>query len=198
VQLEYAYLFAKIGLGSFRACIDWAVERLQKDEEGSDLDIVLLAWAEDDQVIPLVERIISKYCPLHTLDEQFIAGKYVAELRKAYFQNKETIVSLDAKLWNLHNHLDSPTWLVMLCRNCEYAMDVPAFVKPFEEEFAYIAGLWESVTSRADFEARYSRAISNQHEAVLVPANPIRLYFYFLAQLFSKPFRNFRNSTKRK
>ncbi len=53
----------------------------------------------------------------------------------------------------------------MLSRNCEYATDVSIFEEPFEQEFAYIAGLWESVASRADFEAKYSRAVSDQHDA---------------------------------
>jgi hypothetical protein len=193
VQLEYAYFLTRTGLGSFHACIDWAIERLQRDEEGSDLDIVLLAAStEEDQAIPLVERIIARYCPSNTLDEQFAAGKYVAEVRKAYLRNEETIASLDAKISKLYSHLGYPTWLVMLSRNCEYATDMPEFTKPFEEEFAYIADLWESVSSRAEFEARYRRAVSNQHDANYCQLsghiNPIRLIVRRCMQLCSKLF----------
>jgi hypothetical protein len=164
-QLEYAYFLGKAGFGSFHACVEWAIEQLQRDEEGSDLDIVLLAASTDqDQTISLVEQIISRYCLPNGFDEQFAAGAYVANLRQEYLKNEETIASLDAKLSMLTAYLDFPTWLTMLCRNCEYAMDIPAFLKPFEEEFAYIADLWESVTSRAEFEARYSREISSQHD----------------------------------
>jgi hypothetical protein len=38
------------------------------------------------------------------------------------------------------------------------------FEEPFEQEFSYIAGLWDSAASRSEFEARYRRAISNQHD----------------------------------
>jgi hypothetical protein len=188
VQLEHAYFLTKVGLGSFRACIDWAIERLQKDEEGSDLDIVLLAASiEEEQAIPLVERIVSRYCASNDFDEHLAAGKYVAGLRETYFKKEETIASLDATFSKLYHCLDYPTWLVMLCRNCEYATDIPAFVKPFEEELSYIADLWESVTSRADFEARYSRVVSSQHDISYCQlsgrVNPIRWLLRRCSQL---------------
>ena len=53
----------------------------------------------------------------------------------------------------------------MLSRNCEYATDIPAFKEPFEREFEYVASLWASTASKAEFEAQYSREISNQHDA---------------------------------
>jgi hypothetical protein len=53
----------------------------------------------------------------------------------------------------------------MLARNCEYATDVSAFKEPFEREFEYIASLWASAASQAEFDAKYSREISNQHDA---------------------------------
>jgi hypothetical protein len=164
-QLQHNYFLLKVGFGDFHACIDWAIERLQQDQEGDDLEIVLLAAAtEQSEATPLVEQIVERYCGSNTIDAQLAAGKYVASLRKAYLQGTETIESIDAKLTKLYNHLGYPNWLVMLSRNCEYATDIPAFEEPFEKEFAYVAGLWESATSRPEFEAKYSRAISNQHD----------------------------------
>jgi hypothetical protein len=52
----------------------------------------------------------------------------------------------------------------MLSRNCEYATDVPAFQEPFEQEFDYISKLWESSSTRAEFEQRYRPEISQKHD----------------------------------
>ncbi len=113
----------------------------------------------------LVERIVVRYCGESCLDEHLAFGKYVASLRNYYLQGHETIESLDVEFSKLYSRLDYPEWLTMLSRNCEYATDIPAFEEPFEKEFAYIAGLWEAAKSRADFESKYSREVSNQHDA---------------------------------
>lgn len=167
-QLEQNYFLLRVGVGDFHACIDWAIERLLRNQEGEDLEIVLLAAAtKQEEVAPLVARIIERYCGANTLDEQLAAGKYVAFLRQEYLNARETIASLDSKFAPLYNQLDYPNWLGMLARNCEYATDIPAFKEPFEKEFEYVARLWESAKSRAEFESQYSRAISNQHDAKL-------------------------------
>jgi hypothetical protein len=98
------------------------------------------------------------------IDDQIEAGKYVVELRHLYDSGKVTIEELEKRLWRLSGELGYPNWLVMLCRNCEYATDIPAFIKPFEEEFAYIAALWENATSSADFLRKYDRTISDTHD----------------------------------
>lgn len=165
-QLEQEYFLLKVGVGNLHACIDWAIERLRQNQEGDDREIVLLAAAtEQEEVTALVEKIITRYRGIHTLDEQLAAGKYMVSLRDAYIQGKETIESIDAKLTRLYQRLGYPDWLTMLSRNCEYATDVPAFKEPFEQEFAYIAELWKGASSTDEFEAQYSRAVSSQHDA---------------------------------
>ena len=52
----------------------------------------------------------------------------------------------------------------MLARNCEYATDLPASIEPFVSEFDYIAGLWGSASTPAEFLAKYSRAVSDSHD----------------------------------
>lgn len=164
-QLEQEYFRLKVGAGHYQACIDWAVERLRHDQEGGDLEVVLLAAAtKSEEVLPLAEKIVGRYRGTGALDDQLAAGKYIASLRSAYIRGSETIESIDAKLMAIYSRLGYPDWLVMLSRNCEYATDVPAFEEPFEEEFAYVAGLWESVSSREEFEQRYSREVSDQHD----------------------------------
>jgi hypothetical protein len=167
-KLEQDYFLLLAGVGDFHACIDWAIERVQHDQEGDDLQIVLLAAAKkQDEVIPLVEQILRRYAGAGILDHQLAAGKYLSILHNRYLQGDETIASIDAKLTKIEYVLGYPDWLVMLSRNCEYATDVPAFEEPFKQEFAYIAELWASAQSRAEFDSRYSRSVSNQHDAKL-------------------------------
>ncbi len=165
-QLQYLHFLHKIGLGNHSDCIGWAVERLQLNQEEDELDVVLLAAAmEGDEVLPLVENIIRKNADT-PLDEQVAAGKYVVFLYRAYKTGDESVTSLDDKFTKLYNALGNPDWLVMLSRNCEYATDIPAFLGPFEEELKYISELWTSSETRKDFEAKYSRDASNQHDLV--------------------------------
>lgn len=164
-QLEHEYFLLKVGSGEITACVDWAIERLQLDQEGEDLNIVLLASAsKHEEILSLVEAIVARYCGEDRCDEQVAAGKYVSRLYGSYREGTESIISLEGKLLRLYCHLGYPAWLTMLSRNCEYATDVPAFVKPFEDEFEYVAGLWESARDLTDFESRYDRNVSNQHD----------------------------------
>lgn len=155
-----------MGVGHHQSSIDWALERLRLDQEGDDLNIVLLAAATTrEEAAPLIEEILETHLGISSIDDRFAAGKYIAVLRSAYLAGQETIDSLDEKFTKLYHRLEYPNWLTMLSRNCEYATDIPAFVEPFEKEFEYVAGLWAAATSHADFESKYSRAISNSHDA---------------------------------
>ncbi|MCX7066158.1 MAG: hypothetical protein NTW85_00415 [Methylococcales bacterium] len=164
-ELQQSYFLLKIGIISHQTCIDWAMERLLSNQEGDDFDIVFLAITMNhDEVLPLVEKIIDRYIGLATIDDELVAGKYIALLHQAYQAGKETVASLDEKFTKLYYSLGYPNWLVMLSRNCEYATDIPDFLKPFEDEFEYVANLWVSAESRNEFESRYSRDLSNQHD----------------------------------
>jgi len=70
------------------------------------------------------------------------------------------------KFSSIYPKLGYPDWLVMLSRNCEYALDIPAFEEPFEKEFEYVANLWAVAQSLPAFNASYSRGKSNLHDAV--------------------------------
>ena len=164
-ELEIAFFQLRMGFGPADRCVDWAVERLRLDEEGDDLDVVLLASARGiDEVLPLAEAIIERYCGTQRHCDQFLAGNYIVELRAAYLAGRESVQSLDAKLSRLYPALGYPDWLVMLSRNCEYATDVPNFEQPFEEEFHYVASLWAQAESLVAFEREYSRQTSNDHD----------------------------------
>jgi hypothetical protein len=165
-QLQRQYMLLKFGVGRVQDCIDWAMERLQLNQEGDDLEVVLLAAStEYDDAFPLVAQIVSRYSCFDVLDDQLAAGKYIATLYPDYLSGAETIESLESIFTKLYYALDYPNWLVMLSRNCEYATDIDVFKEPFEHEFAYIAELWASSASRSEFEAKYSRDVSNQHDA---------------------------------
>jgi len=164
-ELKRLYVLFKMNIGSHQDCIDWAVERLQNDQDTGDFDIALLAAAtKREEVLPLVEKVLSNYLDLAAIDEQFEAGKYVVSLYQAYRGGKETVESLDDKFSKLYCNLEYPEWLVMLSRNCEYATDIPPYLEPFEDEFEYIANLWLNSQTREEFESKYSLKISNQHD----------------------------------
>ena len=165
-QLQSHYMMLALGVGEIQPCIDWAIERLEQDQEGDDLDVVLLAAATTrEEAFPLVHAIVERYKGTEALDKQLAAGKYVASLRPLYLSGAESIESLDRKFTKLFSSLGYPNWLIMLSRNCEYATDVDVFREPFEQEFEYIANLWGKASTLTEFEAMYSREVSNTHDA---------------------------------
>lgn len=167
LQMHYARSMLGLSVGS--AFIDWAIERLQADEEGEDLEVVLLAAATtEDESLPLAKAILGRYMP-DGVELEFVAGKEIVNLRSRYLGGELSIVELDPIINELYVRLEYPSWLVMLSRNCEYATDIDIFEKPFEQEFEYIAQLWASSNTIAEFHATYSRAVSNTHDAL--PAN---------------------------
>jgi hypothetical protein len=164
-QLEHLFCLYKFNMGDLSACIQWALDRMQLNQDGGDLDIILLAGAtKPEEALPYIKSILLNYRGSSALDDQLAAGKCVSELYKKYLVHSETIQSLMGTFEWLYCHLDHPYWLTMLWRNCEYALDTPAFKRPFEQEFEYIAGLWSSVNTRQEFEMKYDRNISNQHD----------------------------------
>jgi hypothetical protein len=161
-QLRTHYFLASTGIEDALHCINWAIERLLADEEANDNDIVLLAAAKtEDNVLPVVEIILKKYITDQPIDDLAIAGKYIVDLRCRYLSGEETISTLNSKINKIYYKKDYPDWLAMLSRNCEYATDIPAFIKPFEEEFSYIADLWEMSSSLKEFLTAYDRSVSN-------------------------------------
>ncbi|WP_050476946.1 hypothetical protein [Herbaspirillum rhizosphaerae] len=163
--LEQEYFHLRFGWGNGSGCVNWAMNRLRNNEEGEDLDIILLAAASEmDDVRPIVETLLERYCGTERLADEFIAGKFVAALRIAYLHGFETIHSLDMKFSKLYSELGYVDWLTMLSRNCEYAIDISEFEVPFEKEFDYISNLWTAAKNLQEFKTSYSREKSNQHD----------------------------------
>jgi len=164
-DLLNCHFLASTGLGPADACIAWAITRLQNDEEGDDQDVVLLASTNDlNEALERSKRILSKYADPSTLNPEYIAGKCIANLHPRYIHQDISINQLDQIFGTLYSKLDYPNWLVMLSRNCEYATDVPNFVEPFEQEFQYIADLWNRSSSLNEFLQTYDRKTSNSHD----------------------------------
>jgi len=163
-ELQRAFWRYRLGLADGSECIDWAVARLVADEERNDLEIKLLAGATKySEIIPLVETILRRYGG-ESIDESFLWGKFICELHSGYQAGKIKIEELDRFLSWIYDALNYPSWLVMLSRNCEYAIDVEPFVKPFQEEFNYVAKLWQEAASTEEFMRNYDRNISNTHD----------------------------------
>ncbi|AXE28624.1 hypothetical protein DK842_01050 [Chromobacterium phragmitis] len=164
-QLREIYFKAQVGEAHWQDYINWAIDRLRCDDEGDDLDIVMLAAATlPDEVQLLVVQIAERYLGDDALNDELVAGKWIVELHRAYKSGKETAISIEPKLWRRYYDLAMPDWLMMLARNCEYATDVPDFQGPFDEEFDYIAGLWDGSRSLLDFMSQYDSAISRSHD----------------------------------
>ncbi len=166
-QLERSYFLLKSGGGDYRECIEWALERLRRDEEDDDTDIALLAASHTPvEALTLAELVIERYSGYQALDAQLAAGKYLVTLRHDYLRGIETVPTLETKLHALSERLRFPAWLIVLCRNCRYANEANHYRDLFDKEFAYLTRLWAVATSRLQFESRYNRAISARHDAL--------------------------------
>jgi len=164
-SLYQKFVFHEFNLSSWKECIDWGIERLQKDDDNGDVDIALLAgstkeWDAEDYT----KNVLDKYLPEEKFNREYICGKSLVELYKKFQENEINHEELDHILTTLFWKLDYPDWLVMLSRNCEYATDIEDFRKPFLDEFDYIAGLWSKSGNLKEFLKEYDRAISNTHD----------------------------------
>lgn len=163
-QLEYSYFLARSGSGDYRDCIDWALDRLRRNEEGDDGDVIMLAASsEPEEARTFTELVLERYSGLQSLDLQLAGGKYLVALRHEYQRGNETVHTLESKLQRLYVHLQHPGWLSVLCRNCRHARVAPPFHELFDREFAYLARLWAVAATRAQFESRYNPNISRRH-----------------------------------
>jgi hypothetical protein len=166
-QLEYSYFLARSAGGDYRDCIDWALERLRRNEEADDADVIMLAASEEpEEARTFTELVIEKYSGFQALDEQLAGGKYLVALRHEYLRGNETVHTLESKLWRLYEHLHKPGWLSVLCRNCRHARAAEPYKELFEREFAYLARLWAVASTRRQFESRYNHAISTRHDGI--------------------------------
>ena len=166
-ELQRLAFLVRSGTMNWQSCIDWAIERLRNDEEGDDLDVVMLAAATlDDEASTLVPVILERYLGPDALSDELAAGKLIVEMFALFQAQKENAISLEPRLWRLFYDLGQPSWLIMLARNCEYATDVPAFEKLFLEEFQYISGLWKNSNTEAEFKAQYDHKVSQSHDYI--------------------------------
>ena len=165
-ELERSYFLLKSGGGDYRECVEWALDRLRRDEEGDDTDIVMLAASGDPtEALTFAELVIGRYSGYRALDAQLAAGKYLVTLRHDYLRGIETVDTLESKLMSLYERLHFPGWLAVLCRNCRHAQGATPNQDLFDKEFAYLARLWAVAMSRQQFESRYNRTISALHVA---------------------------------
>lgn len=166
-QLEYSYFLARSAGGDYRDCIDWALERLKRNEEDDDADVILLAASEEpEEARTFTELVLERYSGYQSLDPQLAGGKYLVALRHEYLRGNETVHTLESKLQRLYSHLQNPGWLSVLCRNCRHARVAAPYRDLFDKEFAYLARLWAVAATRAQFEARYNHAISRRRDGI--------------------------------
>ncbi len=158
---------ARFSLSDWSDCVDWAVQRLLNNGDQDDEEVILLASSSNEEEIKeLTKIILVNHLTPGKRDDEYWAGKHVVHLHSLFYDQKIDIFELESRLWKIYYALDSPGWLTMLSRNCEYATDVPAFEKPFKDEFEYIVGLWKNSNSIDSFKCSYDRNISNSHDVV--------------------------------
>ena len=166
-KLHSALLDHKFGLGDLSSCVDWAVDRLERNEEGDDKEIALLAGSSDaGEIEELSRNIVDRYIESEARNEELWTGKLLVRLYTRYKSRNISIIELDPIIDKLYRYLNYPSWLVMLSRNCEYATDIDNFVKPFDDEFEYISDLWSRSSSLEDFSSKYDRQVSNTHDII--------------------------------
>ena len=146
--------------------VQWAIERLEREEEGDDLDIVLLAdLQKGDRARDLIDSIFQRYCGLPANDWELIAGKRLVLLQERYFAGSESIESLSSQIRSLSHGAGLPGWMFTLMDLGTYAHVLePGFREPFEQELEYIAGLWALANSCDEFEELYDPEVSRRHE----------------------------------
>jgi len=165
LQLSDAYFLLEYGLSSGQECVKWAEERLLDGQDEDDQDVILLAMPEDmAEIKELVPKILKKHLEDHSSDDEYLAGRFIVRLYDRFESGVMIAADLDPIFDQLYFDLGYPSWLVMLSRNCEYATDINLFVKPFEDEFAYIRDLWIRASSTDDFYSQYDRKVSNSHD----------------------------------
>ena len=164
-ELRNSLAAYKYGFGDLRECVAWAVERLSRNDDDGDEDVILLAGSTDEsETKELAHKIVHRYLTVDALDEELWAGRLLVRLYERYRAGTITILALEPIVDALYRKLGHPDWLVMLGRNCEYATDVEPFVKPFEDEFQYISELWKHSMSSNEFKSKYDRLVSNTHD----------------------------------
>lgn len=167
-QLNSLYQRLKFGSAEWQDCVSWAIERLQQDDEGDDLDIVLLAAAtSSDEVPALFQQIADRHLAPEALNDDLAAGKHLVRLHQAYRDGQETVATLEPQLWRMYRKLRYPDWLTMLAFHCELATDVPAYRVPFDAEFDYLAGLWNAAESLAAFSNLYDPEVSKSRDVAM-------------------------------
>jgi hypothetical protein len=153
------------GCGDLKACVEWAVDRLVRDEDDGDENVILLASSADEsETEELSRRVVRRYLSDEALNEAVWAGRLLAQLYDRHRAGAISIAALEPIIYAMYRKLEHPDWLVMLSRNCEYATDVEPFVKPFEDEFRYVSELWRQSKSMEEFESKYDRRISDSHD----------------------------------
>jgi hypothetical protein len=168
-ELLEAFIPLKYNFTKGQECVKWAEDRLLRNEEENDEDIILLAGStEEGQIKELAIKILERYIGKPFLEEEYCAGKFIVKLYESYKNGFIGIHRLEEIIEWLNINLNYPDWLVMLSRNCEYAIDMETFRKPFEDEFLYIYETWKNANSVDEFKGKYDRQVSSGHDVILL------------------------------
>ena len=130
------------------------------EQGATDEDVQILAGLDATDYWE-IKRYIEKIVGMELVESDYAhqnwAGKLIVELAEDYNSGAIGVVELDTIISKLYYKLGYPGWMTMLARNCEYATDIPAFTKPFQDELNYMAELWLRAEDLNDFNRKYDR-----------------------------------------
>lgn len=119
-HLQKISLLMRMGDLPWTAAVDWAVERLLRNEEAGELDIVMLAAAIDrDDAEALTEAVLTRHCGTAEVRDEMAAACVVLDLHRAYVAGQLTLQALDRALWRLTLHVREVAWLEALAIGTE-------------------------------------------------------------------------------
>jgi hypothetical protein len=164
-KLVNAFIGAKYLNVNYEGCINWAIKQIEKGVDEDNINILAgLNPNNSWEIEEYIEKIIGEENVFEDNNIQTWAGEVVVKNGEKYFGKEIDIFELERILTELCYKLNYPDWLVMLSRNCEYATDIKSFEKPFLDELNYIMDLWKKSFDLNDFNKKYDRSISNNHD----------------------------------
>lgn len=102
-ELHDICMKAKFSLGEWRDCVDWAVQRLMKNEDQDNESIILLTSSnEESEIKQLTTEILNIYYAQEQKNDEYWAGKYFVFLHELFCGLEIDIFELEKRIWKIY------------------------------------------------------------------------------------------------
>lgn len=155
-----------LGTG-YASCIEWATERMALGESSPGLTALAGRDPGDATAIRKDCELILGMDPF--ADQAMVlewAGRYLVRAGRLFAEGSLSLEGIQGPIARITEILGKPDWLVILARNCEYALGLPAYRSAFEAELKYLSRLWSHSPGIADFLRSYDQRVSSKHNPV--------------------------------